>query len=50
MNDWLGIKQMCLRVVTWFLKDLHGNEIDVTDMHDWLGIRLMYLRVVTYLL
>jgi hypothetical protein len=50
MNDWLGIRLMSLRVVTWLLKDCHGNEIEVTDMNDWLGIRLMYLRVVTWLL
>ena len=50
MNDWLGIRLMYLRVVTWLLKDCHGNEIEVTDMNDWLGIRLMCLRVVAWLL
>ena len=47
MNDWLGIRHMCLRVVILLLKDCHGNAIEVTDMDDWLVIRLMYLRVVT---
>jgi hypothetical protein len=41
---------MYMRVVTWLLKDCHGNEIEVTGMNDWLGIRLMYMRVVTWLL
>jgi len=50
MNDWLGIRAMCLRVVTLLLKDCHDNEIEVPDINDWLGIRLMYLMVVTWLL
>ena len=47
MNDWLGIRLMCMRVVVWLLNDCHANEIEETDMNDWLGIRLMYRRLVT---
>ena len=34
MNDWLGIRQLWLRVVVCYLKDYHGNGIEVTDMDD----------------
>jgi len=37
-------------VVTWLLKDCHGNAIEATYMNDWLGIGLMCMRVVTWLL
>ena len=29
MNDWLGIRLMCMSVVVWLLKDYHGNDIEV---------------------
>ena len=39
---------MYLSVVTWVLKDCHGNEIEVIDMTEWLGIKLVCMRVVTW--
>ena len=50
MNDWLGIRQMYLMVVTRLLKDYYSKIVEVTCMNDWLGIRLLCLRVVTWLL
>ena len=40
---------MYLRVVTWLLKDCHGNGTELIDVNHWLGIRLVCLRVVTLL-
>ena len=31
MNDWLSNKLLCMRVVTWLVKDCHSNEIEDTD-------------------
>ena len=39
MHDWLGIRLLCLRVVTWLLDECHANEIEVTDMNDWVSVR-----------
>ena len=50
INDWLGLRLMCMRVVIRLLKDCHGNEIEVRRMNDWLNYRLMCLRVVTWFL
>ena len=43
MNDWFGLRLMCMRVVIRLLKDCHGNEIEVRRMNDWLIYRLMCL-------
>ena len=43
MDDWLGMRLMCLRVVTWLLKDCHGNEIEVTDMNDFVWVFLTHI-------
>ena len=34
----------------WYLKDFHGNEIEVTDMNDWLDSGLMWISIVTWYL
>ena len=33
MNDWLCIRLKCQRVLTWLLKDYHGNEMDETGVN-----------------
>ena len=35
MNDWLGIRHMYWRVVTWLLNDYHSEIVEVTYMNDY---------------